>query len=136
MKSLPILLLNAPIVTSFGVFRMKPATIEEAKKEIEKFGFESAIGHESTAQILSTLLNIDVKVNRIQATQGNGQKSLVFKLKKRGEEGKIYTKEEIETIGYELCWLNRSFNCPVCGNKSIGKDGVDCGCQQKEGYWD
>jgi hypothetical protein len=67
----------------------------------------SAIGHESTAQILSDLLGIDVPVNRIQFAQQEEQTALVFKLQGRPPEGKILTREEIETIGYKFQILRR-----------------------------
>ncbi|MCL2869812.1 YddF family protein, partial [Candidatus Saccharibacteria bacterium] len=68
----------------------------------------SAVGHESTAQVLTTLLGITVPMNRIQFRQAAGQVALVFKLNGRPEEGKVLTAEEIETIGYSFQKLTRT----------------------------
>lgn len=63
-------------------------------------GFESAIGHESTAQLISKLLDIDCPANRVQYKQKDGDVALIFKMLGRPPEGKILTEEEIEEIGY------------------------------------
>ena len=67
----------------------------------------SAVGHQSTADILTTLLETEVPMNRIQFAQEKGQKALVFKLNGRPEEGKILTAEEIEAIGYKFQLLTK-----------------------------
>lgn len=62
----------------------------------------SAIGHQSTADILTELLDMPIPMNRILFQQEPGQKAICFKLKGRPEEGKILSREEIEQIGYEF----------------------------------
>lgn len=62
----------------------------------------SAVGHESTSQILTKLLEREIPLNRIQFKQEKGQKALCFKLLGRPEEGKILSLEDIEKIGYEF----------------------------------
>jgi hypothetical protein len=71
-------------------------------KSLLKDGFMSAIGHESTAKILSELLGVEVQLNRINVKCQNSDVLVVFTLKSRAPEGKILTKEEIEAIGYEF----------------------------------
>lgn len=94
-----VTLLNTSIITDYGVFEYSKASLSDIKKLI-KNGFESAIGHDQTASIISKLLGVEVKVNRVNYTQNIGDIALIFKLKKRGEEGKIYSEKEIEEMGY------------------------------------
>lgn len=100
-------LLNTSIVTSNGVFELKDITLEEARKLASENELLSAIGHQSTAEIMTTLLNVQVEVNRIQFTQETNQQALVFKLNGRPAEGKILSAEEIEEIGYKFQLLTK-----------------------------
>jgi len=101
----PLALLNTTIVTSEGWYDVYKITTQEA---IELFkqnytNFISAIGHDSTASIMNTILGTDlIKVNRIEFKQNYGQTALCFKLKGRPAEGKILSLDEIEQIGYEF----------------------------------
>jgi len=56
-------LLNTSILTTFGTYRYEPLALESARHLVAE-GFVSAIGHESTAQILSKLLGVAVAVRR------------------------------------------------------------------------
>jgi len=103
-----IALLNAPVVTNFGEFSFKPVSDADAKEFIIKNGFTSYIGHQSTCDILTQLLEVDVPLNRTQYTQQPGEKALIFKLKTRPPEGVVLkTIEEIENCGYEFGLLER-----------------------------
>ena len=99
-------ILNTSILTTFGSFNYSPINVNEAKEMI-KNGFESAVGHQSTCDVLTSLLGVSVPMNRIQYSQNIGDVALVFKLKGRPEEGKILTAEEIEQIGYEFGSLEK-----------------------------
>ena len=99
-------ILNTSILTEFGDYSYSKITLEQAKKMVSN-GFQSAIGHESTAKIISTLLEIDCPVNRIMYKQEVGDDALVFKLNGRPEEGKILTVDEIEEISYSWGLLMR-----------------------------
>jgi hypothetical protein len=101
-----IKILNTSILTCYGSYSYEPLTLEESKLLISE-GFESAVGHQSTCDILSSLLGKEVKLNRIQYSQKEGEIALVFKLKGRPEEGKILSVSEIEQIGYEFGKLTR-----------------------------
>lgn len=101
-----VTILNTSILTSFGSFNYEPISLEQAK-ELIKNGFESAVGHQTTCDILTSLLEQDVKLNRIQYAQSTEDVALVFKLKGRPEEGKILTVAEIEEIGYEFGLLTK-----------------------------
>jgi hypothetical protein len=109
-------ILNTSILTAFGEFRYVPVSLDDAKQIVFSAldlaqgpddGILSAIGHQSTAEILTELLETPIAMNRIQFAQELQQSALVFKLKGRPEEGKILSREEIEAIGYEFGCLTR-----------------------------
>lgn len=101
-------ILNTSILTDFGSYNYDPLSLEGAKEMIANFySWQSAIGHESTAKIISTLLDIDCPVNRMNYKQKVGDGALIFKLKSRAPEGTILSVEEIENIGYEWGYLVR-----------------------------
>jgi hypothetical protein len=95
-----ITILNTSILTNYGTFRYKKISLDDAKKLVKE-GFQSAIGHDATANIISTLLNINCPVNRILYRQEIVESALVFKLKGRPKEGQILTEDELKKIGYE-----------------------------------
>jgi len=99
-------ILNTSILTNYGSYTYGPLTLEESKNLISE-GFESAVGHQSTCEILTSLLDVDVKMNRVQYSQQVNETALVFKLKGRPEEGKILSVADIEAIGYEFGKLTR-----------------------------
>lgn len=102
-------LLNTSILTTAGTYSLIDISLEEARELVaHNIGkLDSAIGHQSTAEIMTTLLGVEVPVNRQMFAQEAGQQALVFKLNGRPEEGKILTSEEIEEIGYKFQVLLR-----------------------------
>lgn len=98
----PIAILNTTILTSDGDFKLSTISLDEAKEIVKYKEIVSAVGHESTAQILTELLGVNVPINKINFKQEKGQTALCFKLKGRPEEGKVLTVEDIESIGYEF----------------------------------
>ena len=100
-------ILNTSILTVTGTFELKDITLQEAQQLVQNNEILSAVGHQSTADILTTLLGTEVPMNRILFEQETGQKALVFKLLGRPEEGKILSVEEIEQIGYKFQLLIR-----------------------------
>ena len=110
-------LLNTSILTAFGTFQYQPVSLKDAQlvayNAVEPMigpddGIISAIGHESTAAVLTDLLEMPIAMNRIQFEQEVNQSALVFKLKGRAPEGVILTREQIEGIGYEFGLLTRT----------------------------
>lgn len=102
-------LLNTSILTTAGNYTLVDITLEEAKRLVydNVDNLDSAIGHASTAEIMTTLLGVGIPVNRQMFLQDVGQAALVFKLNGRPEEGKILTVEDIEQIGYKFQLLTR-----------------------------
>ncbi|MEN3001867.1 MAG: YddF family protein [Armatimonadota bacterium] len=101
-----VALLNAAILTAYGSYDYKPITVEEARALVSN-GFVSYIGHESTAQVLSEILGVEVPVNRAVYVQQVGDRAIVFKLRDRLPAGQILERQQIEEIGYELGLLVR-----------------------------
>jgi hypothetical protein len=104
---LPIAILNTSIATTDGQYILKTLPLDEVKEKIQGREILSAVGHASTAQILTELLEVEVPVNRINFAQQIDQTAVVFKLLGRPEEGKILSREEIEQIGYEFKLLEK-----------------------------
>ena len=102
-------LLNTSIITSTGHYQLSDITLETARQMVSdnRYNLDSAIGHESTAEIMTKLLGIEIPFNRQQFAQQNGQSALVFKLNGRPPEGKILTIDEIEAIGYSFQLLEK-----------------------------
>ena len=102
-----LVILNTSILTTTGRYELQDITLEEAQLLVQDNEILSAVGHQSTADILTTLLDTEIPMNRIQFAQETGQKALVFKLNGRPEEGKILTQQEIEEIGYKFQMLTK-----------------------------
>jgi len=81
--------------------KVKEISLEEARRILQS-GFESAVGHESTAQLLSQLLGFTVSANRVAIKLKQGDRAVVFQLLTRLPEGKVLTREELEKIPYKF----------------------------------
>ena len=108
IRNTMITILNTSILTTYGSYFYEPITLTQAKKLIEQ-GFESAVGHQSTCDILTSLLEVNVPMNRVMYKQDSGDQALIFKLNGRPEEGKILSVEEIKEIGYEFGLLTKNY---------------------------
>jgi Domain of unknown function (DUF1874). len=64
--------------------------------------FINAVGHQSTAELLSQLLDMPIEMNRIEIKLERGDELIVFQLMVRPPEGKVYTKEELLTIPFKF----------------------------------
>lgn len=62
----------------------------------------SAIGHDATAQVATSILGYDVPVSRITAAMKAGDEALCVKLRGRAPEGVILTREQMDEIGYDI----------------------------------
>jgi hypothetical protein len=103
-----VYLLNAPVVPipnethcTINVTRIKD--IDYVKRFIEfirNLGYEvvSAIGHESTAKVLSMLLGFEVPAQRLTITLTESDIAVAFALDFRIPEGKVLSKEELEQL--------------------------------------
>jgi hypothetical protein len=101
-------ILNTSILTSDGQYVMETITLDQAKQLVKDAdSIDSAVGHVSTAEILTTLLDINIDVNRQMFEQQVNQTALVFKLNGRLPEGVVLSRDEIETMGYSFKTLIR-----------------------------
>ena len=101
-------ILNTSILTTVGTYELQNISLQEAQALVQQHNdILSAVGHQSTADILTTLLGVQVPMNRIMFEQEVGQKALIFKLNGRPEEGKILTQQEIKELGYKFQLLTR-----------------------------
>ncbi len=105
----PITLLNSPVLTEPGAYRMYRVTTEDAGHLVHSQGFASAIGHEATARLISGLLNIECPVARQTYRQAVGEQALVFRLDRRMPEGEVvHSLAALEAIGYSWAVLERT----------------------------
>lgn len=107
IKNLPVGLFNGTVATTNGLYSIKDIDLDTAKKYVNQYGFISAIGHEATAEIMTELLEKDIKMNRIQFHQEIGQIAIVFKLNVRPPEGDVLNKDDLEKVGYRLKIMER-----------------------------
>ena len=96
-------LLNTSIITNDGIFVRERITVTDAKKLIAKHKqFTSAIGHEATAVAMSTLLGVEIPVNRMTVRQKIGDVAIVLQCRRRMDEGRILALKKLEEIGFDL----------------------------------
>lgn len=69
----------------------------------------SAIGHQSTADVLSKRLNSSIPFNRVQVSPVHGDTLLVaaFTPNRRLNEGELFTEEEV--LGFEIRYCKIEF---------------------------
>lgn len=94
-------LLNTAIIPAGceGRWEVAPLTLEAARNLISERRWNSHIGHESTAALASALLSVEVPMSR-EPWDGTGR-ALVVQLAFRGEEGRVYTAEEMASFHME-----------------------------------
>jgi hypothetical protein len=100
-------ILNTTIATTDGSYLVETIGTEEAIRLVADRELDSAVGHEATAQIMSTILGVQIPMNRQQFEQKAGQECLVFKLNGRAPEGVILSREELERIGFVFKKMTR-----------------------------
>jgi hypothetical protein len=72
---------------------------EEARKMLESFAFESAIGHEATAQVLSKRLGQEIRVDRKPVSLQVGDQVLICQISGgRLPEGKVLNEQEVNEL--------------------------------------
>lgn len=95
---------------SFSVSRIPLERAKELyniEKRLNPEGIVSAIGHESTAKLISELLEDEIVMNRTTVHFQPDDVALAFVLKQRAPEGKILTKEEILKLGLDVFFIIR-----------------------------
>jgi hypothetical protein len=91
-----------------GIWEIQTITASAVKVNLAHQTWVSAVGHESTAKIMSEVLDIGIPVNREAINPMAGDKLFCFKLKGRAPEGVVLDREQIERMGYE--WLVMTYH--------------------------
>ena len=98
-------ILNAAVIPNYGQYRFSgPLSVIEARALLED-GFESAIGHDASAAILSQVLEREIPVKRQAIAMQPGDRALVFRLVDRLPEGAVLDVEQLRALRYELAKL-------------------------------
>ena len=88
------------------IVELSSLDIESAKKLLEDSDeVISAVGHESTAKLLSRLLGREIQMNRIQVRMEPMDTGIHFVLKARLPEGAVLSEEELQKLDF---WLVQS----------------------------
>lgn len=76
------------------------STLEEVGDAIAR-GAVSAVGHQETAAVISTLTSQPIAANRITVKPQVGDIFFCFSLKQRPPEAAVLSREQLEAIGYQ-----------------------------------
>ncbi|MDP3991209.1 MAG: DUF1874 domain-containing protein [Candidatus Nealsonbacteria bacterium] len=90
-----------------AVFEIKPIQSNTAKELCAGGNFVSAVGHDGTAEALSSLLGIKVPMQRLAVFMRRGDRAIQFVLRQRQPEGVVLDRETVEKIGYHLTLVSR-----------------------------
>jgi len=95
-----VYVLNTPVITAYGDWQFScPLSVAQAQAVLAD-GLVSATGHQGTAELLSTLLDIEIPTNRISIEMQPGDKALVFQ-KSVWKKAKFLAKKKLPS-----CLLN------------------------------
>jgi len=103
-----IIFLNALVTSSKKPMTLKtrPVSLDIVRELIKEKEIESFIGHEATANLLSSLLNRTVPTNRAMYDPKVDDVAIIVRLKKRlekPEDVKNVSENDIEFILVEYC---------------------------------
>jgi hypothetical protein len=102
-----IFILNSPILTEFGQYNYKSISELEATEIARNGFFTSAVGHESTAKLLSCIFQLEVPSNRVSIKMKPGDIAIIFKLNTRLQEGQVLDFNELSKYDYSFGLLER-----------------------------
>ena len=90
------------MLTSKTTYLMvKEVDIETVKAMLTQ-PFISAVGHESTARVLTKLLDVEIPFSRVPIKLQQRDKLVVFQLLTRLEEGRVLSEEELKQLQYKF----------------------------------
>ena len=83
-----------PCRDDYFVFEGTRVGVEQVKETLRD-GFVSAVGHESTAKVLTELLGMKIPANRITVDMKPGDVAIAVQFLKRLPEGKVLNESEL-----------------------------------------
>jgi len=84
-----------PCSDDWFIIESRKLTLDGAREWIKQGDFVSAVGHESTAQLLSELLGVEIKQNRIFVDMRPEDEALAVQFLQRIAEGRVLSREEL-----------------------------------------
>jgi len=87
---------------AYGTWKVEPTSLASCRLVVAGESWVSAVGHESTAEVMSTLLQAEVPANRFTIKPEAGDRFLCFKLDSRPPEGAILDRQTLESLGYSF----------------------------------
>ena len=91
-----------------GVWTVYPTSVDNIQNHLDHAQWLSAVGHESTAQVMSTCLDREVEANRITVCPQPGDVFYCFKLDSRPPEGAILDLQTLESLGFS--WVSMTYH--------------------------
>ncbi len=92
---------SAGMLLTPAIVEFREMTLEQVKRLLS-MGFVSAVGHASTASLLTQLLGLEVQTNRVNVQLKFMDRAVIFQLQSRLEEGKVLTEDELKQIKYKF----------------------------------
>lgn len=99
--------MNSPVLTAYGYFRFQGILEHEAIEWLEKGEWESAVGHESTATLMTERLGIPISFRRQTIRMLRGDEALVLRIMSRLPQGTRLTLFEMSRISCEYGLISR-----------------------------
>jgi len=95
---------------------MRRSSATEVSQLLKNGSWESAVGHEGTASLLSKLLGVQIPTRRVAIQARPGDTLIHFALKTRLPEGRVLTEEELQQLEYDLVIseIHRHLLCVSC----------------------
>ena len=100
-------LLNSAVLTSFGRYRYSELNLDSAKAILSSGPFESAIGHQPTANLLSQLLQCSISCQRTNITMQPHDEAVVFRIAVRLPDYSELSAEQLAALPLEFGLLVR-----------------------------
>jgi len=98
-------ILNSPILTDWGLYEF--TEFKGTTGELDLSDAISAVGHDSTAELLTEILGVPVKKDRLKIQMKKGDSALIFRLTERPPEGQVLSLEELKEYSYKFGILKR-----------------------------
>lgn len=102
-----ITILNSPRLTNYGCYEYRSISVSDVKALLSH-GFTSFVGHQTTADLLTTILGVVVEHNRSMYYQQPGDMAIIFENTHRLQEYDILDSQDLDEIDFRFGLLIRS----------------------------